>query len=575
MLALFFAAAITAQSSYDAGIQAYRNIDLAAAKPLFADAAAHDPDPQRRAEAQLRLAYIAWHIDRDAAAAKKWLDAVTDEESIPAAWTERGRVDAELLNDFPAARNDAAHALNAPKPTDAMRAAIMHAGAAIEPALRGLPFDAAQIEAAKKELRGVIALSGPILAAARIELAGAVVTDDGGSALHAWRMYYGALAHDDLLAPDEKAIANWTDKRGAGLALVHSGFIREGAYVLKSLPNPDSTVSAALAYAKFAANVKTIIDDYYRDVALKHANEKALHAALEREGASLWNALSMKGSFSSRVMIDELERRFNAVVRIGNAGNVHYGHKVADERRTVAQFGREAPLRFIILDGIVSNGFITWYGPFGGDGGWADEAIYQVRPMYADGPLLEWQRTTNPALRAERERNMADETARDNQRAAVDPIRFFPGVQLRLMRAYDEGVLDELKSRDAFIARVERDTFESSIWAHEGRHAIDKKVDASLRSAELEYRAKLSQLQFAPSPRHALIDIGGVGTPESAETPHGIANRRVAQAMNDWMKAHVSEINGVDRSKPLMLQLDKLTDAQIRAIGRSVDPYAK
>src|ERR1051326_7274903 len=105
MLALFFAAAIATQSSYDAGIQAYRNIDLATAKRLFADAAEHDPDPQRRGEAQIRLAYIAWHIDRDAAAAKKWLDAVTDEESVPAAWIERGRVDAELLSDFPAARS--------------------------------------------------------------------------------------------------------------------------------------------------------------------------------------------------------------------------------------------------------------------------------------------------------------------------------------------------------------------------------------------------------------------------------------------------------------------------------------
>jgi len=578
MLALFFAAAITAQSSYDAGIQAYRNIDLPAAKRLLADAAADDADPHRRAEAEIRLAYIAWHIDRDAAAARKWLDAVTDEENIPNAWIERARVDAELLSDFPAARNDAAHALGAPKANDSLRASIVHAGCAIEPALRGLPSDAAQLDAAKKEVRDVIALAGPLLAAARIELDAAVVTNDGATAIEAWRAYYGSLAHDDLLAADDKAIANWSDRRGAGLALVHSGFIREGAYVLKSLSNPDAAVSNALAYAKFVANVKTIADDYYRDVALKHANEKAFRASLEREGETLWRALSMKGAFYSRALIDELGRRFDAIVRIGNTGNIlvlHYGHKVSDEQRSVSQFGREAPLRFIVIDGIVSNGFTMWYGPFGGDGGWADEAIYQVRPMYADGPLFEWQRTTNAAMRAERERNATDETARDAGRAALEPVRFFPGVQLRLMRAYDDGVLDEVKSRSAFIARVERDTFESSIWAHEGRHAIDKKVDGSLRPPELEYRAKLSQLQFAPSTRRALIDIGGNGTPEFGDTPHGIANRRVAQAIADWMKAHVDEINGVDRTKPLMLQLDKLSDAQIRAIGRSVDPFAR
>ena len=119
--------------------------------------------------------------------------------------------------------------------------------------------------------------------------------------------------------------------------------------------------------------------------------------------------------------------------------------------------------------------------------------------------------------------------------------------------------------RDAYIARVERDVMESSIWSHEGRHAIDKKYGHWITSPELEFRAKLSQLQFAPSPLHAIVDIAGSGNPEFGDTPHGKANRRIAQALFDWMKAHNAQINGLDASKPLMLQLDKLTDDQVRA----------
>src|SRR5207244_3215745 len=122
------------------------------AKRLLTEAAAHDADPRRRARAELWLANIAWHIDHDAGAARKALDLVVDKESIPAAWIERARIDDELTGDFEAARAEAQHALDAPKSTDRLRAVILHAGAAIVPALRGKNVDRALLESAKKEL---------------------------------------------------------------------------------------------------------------------------------------------------------------------------------------------------------------------------------------------------------------------------------------------------------------------------------------------------------------------------------------------------------------------------------------
>jgi hypothetical protein len=562
MLSLLLAATIAQASPFDAATQAYRDIDVPAAKRLFADAAAHDPDPHRRARAALWLANIAWHIDHDPDAARKALDLVVDEESVPAAWIERARMDGELTGDFDAARAEAQHALNAPKIIDRQRATVIHAGAAIVPALRGKSVDPALLEAAKKELHDSIERDGPQINAARMWLDAAVVTNDGPAALAAWRAYFGSIAKS-LPLPD------WNDRRGIGLAFARAGFLQETAFVLRGMT--DKEAADVIAYAAYAEKLRTIADDYYRDVALRRADPKAFRAAIDQQDRVLGMPLS----------------RFNAVRTLGNTANIlvmHYGHKVLDERRNVTQFGHTAPLNFVLLDGIVSNGFGMWYGPSGGDGGWATaDAIYQVRPMYANGPLREWQLMTDPVMHAERERELNDETARDLERASVEPVRFFPGTQLRLMRRYDESVLDDLKRaglsgdalRDAFIARVDRDTFESSIWAHEGRHAIDKNITRWMASPELEYRAKLSQLEFAPSPRHALIDIGGNGNVEFGDTPHGKGNRRVANDLAQWMRAHAGEIKDVDKSKPLMLQLDKLTDDQIRAAARAADPLAK
>lgn len=585
MLALLLAAAVAAQSSFDAAVRSYVDVDLPAAKRLFADAAAHDPDPHRRANAELRLAYIAWHVDRDAAAARKWLDTIDDEESKPSAWIERARIEEELTHDYAAAREAAAHALDAPKPIDRIRAATVHALATIEPAMRGERVDAAQLESAKAEMRNAIASAGPIIDAARVELDAAILTNDGATALEAWRAYFGAAAQSAILAPAEKALANWSDRRGAGLALAQSGLFREAALVLAKVER-DADVSDVLAYAKYVEKAKTLSDDYFRSVALKQADARTMRAGYDAAGEALWNELSWKGErprYSTKALNAEIERRFHAVVRASGGEHDHYAHAVSDENRVISQFGREAPLRFIVVDGIVTNGLRMWLVQTGGDGGWAEnDAIFQVRPLYVNGPIAQWQQTTNAAARAERERNTSDETARDVERARVEPVRFFPGVQMRLLAAYGDAVLDELKRsglagdalRTAFIAREERDTFDSSIWAHEGRHAIDKKYD-HLNSPELEFRAKLSQLEFAPSPKHALIDIAGGGNPDWGDTPHGKANRRVAQALFNWMKAHATEIAGVDESKPLMLQLDKLTDDQLRAAARSVDPLAR
>ena len=91
-------------------------------------------------------------------------------------------------------------------------------------------------------------------------------------------------------------------------------------------------------------------------------------------------------------------------------------------------------------------------------------------------------------------------------------------------------------------------------------------------AAELEYRAKLSEIALADYPRLALANIAGQS---QGDTPHGRANRRVLQGYRDWVRSHRREIAGFDRTQPGLSQLHLLTDDQIRAVARRLDPWAR
>ena len=113
---------------------------------------------------------------------------------------------------------------------------------------------------------------------------------------------------------------------------------------------------------------------------------------------------------------------------------------------------------------------------------------------------------------------------------------------------------------------------ESSIFAHEGRHAIDKTLHIPDSSAtNLEYQAKLSQIAFAPIPK---VGLSGVLEPNTGdETAHGTADARLIGELFEWMRHHgFSDGAG---ALPMPIQLPTLSDDQLRAAVRSLDPLAR
>lgn len=204
----------------------------------------------------------------------------------------------------------------------------------------------------------------------------------------------------------------------------------------------------------------------------------------------------------------------------------------------------------------------------------------QVRPRYVEGPLVAWRETTDSTKQREMNSEIAADSVADLQRGRENPLAFFPSARARLVRNGRNELLDSLRAsglrgaelEGAFQRAVGDATLQSSIFAHEGRHAIDDATGAGGSTADKEFRAKLSEVAFAPRPR---LTLGGIISETIGDqTPHGKANERVMKGLLAWMQLHAAEITNLDAKAALLPQLPLLTDDQLRAAFRSMDPLA-
>jgi hypothetical protein len=276
-----------------------------------------------------------------------------------------------------------------------------------------------------------------------------------------------------------------------------------------------------------------------------------------------------------RAALAETYGLFGSIGETGGYPSLHAGHLAQDERITVAQYGRIGELRFIVIDNMIANGFESWLWDGSGEaGGWApaDDTIVQVRSAYTSAPLSALRRARPGAIR---ERHLADiEREQAGERAALgrDGVATLPATSNRLtMQAIDQIAARTGSDDGAFIADHWRATIQYSITLHEGRHALDK-ASGRFSNVELEFRAKLSQIALADYPRLGLANVAGQTL---GDTPHGDANRRILEGYRRWMRRHARDIAGFDRNQATLSQLHLLSDDQIRAAARSMDPWAR
>jgi hypothetical protein len=587
---------------------AFMRHDFDGARRILEAALAAGLDARDAAEAHRRLAVLAWRFRGEVDVARVHLERAV---ALPAGRSESLSALARLelhLNRPGAAWAAAQTALQAATSgADTIRAVTRLAEAATHDVRAGRWPDAttgpwaAEIS---QRLRYVVAANPGVLDVARLELLIALLQDDGSTALSAWDAYYsGAVGRPGPLraarAALDRVLPEWAgasapvaDRRAAVHALAASGHF-DAALALVHDPrvapaqrvDGEPEIAALVAYIEFTRRAASLTDEYYRRTAAGDGDAAAYRAAFFEEARRLWPRLHwpdgmppFRDDDRGAAAWEELASRFGALVNLGETAgtfDLHYGHRVIDEERTVEQYGHTGRLRFISLDGLVSNGYQTWaWDGESAHGGWGrPDLIVQVRPAYAGGGPAAW-RVLHEMVDAEEQHNREEA---ELERARREPCAYLPGLRDRLRRQGLEQIRDSLRLaglegdalRSAFLAEFEDATVESSIFAHEGRHAIDQRLGIT-DAAELEFRGKLSEVAFARFPRLALRAILSPSMGDA--TPHGRANARVICGVVDWLTANPPP--ELDPSQPVLPQLTRLSDDQLRTALRALDVMA-
>ena len=606
--------AASGPATFQAAEDAYVALQFDQARALYAAAGALPSQPAKeRAAAYRELAVMTWRIDGNTSAAERAFDnALRIGADISTTEVARARFFANerRFDEAIAAANSAA----ATATTNADReAAALAFARAVLAKLTGTaisaqqPADRALLVRARDLIRPSAEAPPLSLNLAEAVLEVALRLDDGSLALIAWRSYAREGA-------EHGAWRNAAGSLAQALPALHSaptpqqreaifaGLAGSQFFDLASLVATDervadtaafrarADVSDVVAYTAALRAMRETTDAYYRDYALRRANTDAWRKALFAAGETLWRGLAFAGArppYSNEALDRELKRRFAAHINLGETGGVpdlHYGHVFLDDPHTIDQYGHRAVIRVIALDRILSNGYESWvWDGRQAHGGWNEsDRVIQIRPGYVDGALRQWERISDPARRREEEDRIARLTQGDDDLARKDPAAYLPGLAARLDWQGRNVIADRLRAQGAsagdlkqrFIIEYNRIGLEANFFAHEGRHVLDKQaLGSNVPSEELEFRAKLSEIAFSDGPRFSYGPIfnANIADPKS---PHGRANKRIMQGLVAWMDAHRSAVTGLDPARPLLPQFDKLTDEQMRAAMRAMDPWA-
>jgi hypothetical protein len=570
-------------------------------------------NPEDQVDAGVALANFHWRIQHDPVKARAILEQARSLRVKPArVLLELARLEATEAN-FPAARSAARSALTEAENTlETLSAKNAYAGAVEEEIFRceldrNPPAVCPQGDALVREglnLVDPVVRDAPGLpASSRIDLLLALLSGRGPSALRAWRSYYRVAAGDTLTSPLAEPAAT--------LALILSSFTADSApgpraRVVRALAAsrltpeaallavhwklaPDKDLSDVIQYARWIRALKFRLDEDYRQRALGKADDKRFLALFTSQAEALWSALEWAGkpdAFALNRFTEEIGRRFGALIRLF-PGGVSFGHRVRDENLHIDQYGRTATLHFVVIDSMVSNGYTSWlWDGRASIGGWAEPAsathpstIVEVR---SDSSISAWNAVSEPAAIARIRDTVIRQSQDDELRARQNPYAYLPGLSARMAQRGRERLLNRLKTtglagaelRASFLSEYEKAHQAAGIIAHEGRHALDLAATPGMPSEELEFRAKLSEVAFAPEP---LLALGGIFDSNIglAGDAHGMANARIMKGLVAWLAAHGPDIPSLDRSHPLLPQFDRLTDDQMRAAFRSMDPWTK
>ncbi len=437
---------------------------------------------------------------------------------------------------------------------------------------------------------------------------------DGPTIIKAWKSYYlisdekninqaiqpGFALLKPILIKWNGQLLSVSEMKGLAIGLADSKFFDYAGLVANTIRKESPLVysqSKSLqdiaAYADYIKGVETVNSYIYPQVARGKKNyENEYDSLMDKEGKVLWS----KASFINKNQKFDPDTLYNILnCKYGMEGysgsTVGYygmlmGHIIHKELKQINQYGYSTRFTYISVDRLMSRDFTSWYGTTN-VGGWGDSTtIIQVRKAYITEPFLLLSLMTDTAARkaalADIEKKKQLDFVRCKNNPYTEPKFLSPYIKFHeASKIYQHLQASGLKGTElniAFVDEIFKLTIASTVFAHEGRHAIDQlyfpKEFKTMSDDERELRAKFSEVIFSLNPKMAFT--GSIlGSDLDENTNHGKANQRFRKIIVDWMSAHQQEISGLDENAPLLMQFDLLTDAQLIAICKSADPFAR
>jgi len=437
---------------------------------------------------------------------------------------------------------------------------------------------------------------------------------DGNTILKGWKSYYlvsdeskinGALSTG--FRELKSVLQNWTGApltttkmQTLALGFADSKLFNYANYVAQQIAKNTPVVFSRskplhdiVAYQAYIDDVKHVNDGIYPEVARgRQKYDDAYDSLMNIAGKVLWNKLSFipkSEKFDPDTLYNILNRKYGEEGYSGTTVNYYgmlMGHIIHKELKQISQYGYTTKFTYISIDRLISRDFTSWYGTTN-VGGWGDSTtIIQVRKAYMTEPFQLLNLVTDSTARKTAMADIAQKREADLEICKEDPYtepKFLsPYLKLseasKIYRRLKESGLKGMELNIGFIDEILKLTVASTVFAHEGRHAIDQlyfpKEFKTMSDDERELRAKYSEVAFSLDPKMAFTgSILGSGL--DINTNHGKANYRFRKIIVDWMMAHQPEIRGLDKNIPMLIQFDLLTDAQLIAICQSADPFAK
>ena len=607
---------VKAGAQLQAAYKAQGSLQLETARNLFIEVTVNDTaTKEEQCKALRALAVQDWKFYKDYdAALKKVLKADSIGDYRSETWIVAHRIELEAghyIKAMDAAKKSMQIATSS---ADKVYAQHKYGKAVLQQALfqmdSHVALDTTLLKEASEMLQEVLAINPTHVNASETLLGISLLRKDGDMALKGWLSYYRFSDIDSvyeyLKEPAihlQTVLTKWNttslsnqEKITLVKALGDTRFYTYAKMMALLFTNNGNNaiknnkeIQDIVAYSTYLETIETYTDEYYRKMTLEEGSTGDFMSFLTSESESLYNAIAVpekeKDTFNLRELRNSIRSRFGAFTMLGRTSSspifgLVMGHVVNERIREVEQYGHSADFNFTELDMMVSNGYPSWYWEDRGAGGFAIQGGFlRVKKMFKFLGISAWESVTDSVKRKKAEKNIR-KTLLESTRSS-DKNSVLSGLASKL----DLDALDQLyaqliqegyqgvKLQLEFIKRYDLYRDNATMFAHEGRHSLDRIVlkegYQKLGIPVIEYRARLSQIVFSESPKLELANmVNGTGS-----TGSGLANTMIVEVAEKWIEANTTKINGYDKTKLPIAQLYLLTDDQIKSIYRVVDPF--